>query len=131
MSEFFFSFTLYAIPANLIVGVFYVMGREKAGLLKSEYPFIYLPGLALMLLSWGFFGETKMLVEDETLRLFIVIMQAFSSGVLGGFVLLPRYFFPAETMKQKLRITFISALVFSAVYVVSRVILYVGIRAVI
>jgi len=130
MNEFFFSFTLYAIPPNLIVGIFYVMGREKAGLLKSEYLFIYLPGLALMLLAWGFFGGTELLVEEETLRLFIVVMQAFGCGVLGGFVLLPRYFFPAETMKQKLRITFISAMALSTFYVVSRAIMYAGILAV-
>lgn len=125
-----FSFTLYAMPANIIAGLLYVMGRERAGLLNIEYPFIYLPWLTLLVLSWGFFGMDEMFADDLMLQTFIVVLQSVACGVLGGFILLPRFYFPAETATEKLRITCISALVFSAVYAFTRVLLFVGIRAV-
>lgn len=128
MIDYIFSFTLFAIPANLIVGLFYLMGKEKAGLLWYEYFFIYLPYVTLNILSWLFFDVTTGLDIEHTLKIFILVLQSVSAGVLGGFVLLPRFFYPAVTVSGKLRISLLSALVFSLVYALTRVLLFTAIR---
>lgn len=128
MDDYMFSFTLFAIPANIIAGLLYVGGRQKAGLLNMEYPFIYLPWLTLQALTWGFFGMDEIFANDQMLQAFIVVLQSVACGVLAGFILLPRFYFPAESTAEKLRITCISAAIFSAVYAFTRILLFSAIR---
>jgi hypothetical protein len=128
--SYFLSFTLYAIPANLISGMCYVVGRKKLGLLLSEYFFIYMPWLVLVLLSRGFFGDHQLVTDDITLNTFILLVQSVACGVLGGSILWARFIFKADSTLEKLRITALSALAVSAVYAVTRILLFAGIRAV-
>lgn len=129
MDSYLLSFTLYAVPANLIGGMFYVVGKQKAGLLKAEYPFIYLPWLALVVLSWGFFDVADQF-HEISLRVFILVLQSVGCGVLGGLVLWPRFIFPVDTTYEKLRLTCISALAAVGIYIVTRILLFSAIRAV-
>ncbi|MDX8411006.1 MAG: hypothetical protein R8K46_03910 [Mariprofundaceae bacterium] len=129
--SYFLSFTLYAIPANLISGMCYVIGRKKLGLMFSEYFFIYSPWIVLVLLSRGFFGDHQLVTDDMTLNTFILLAQSVACGVLGGSILWFRFLFRADTTFGKLRITALGALAVSAVYAVTRILLFAGIRAVI
>jgi len=130
MDSYFLSFTLYAIPANIIGGMCYVMGKKKAGLILPEYFFIYLPWLVLVLLSKGFFGAGQLATDDITLNTFILLVQSVACGVLGGAILWPRFLYKADTALGKIRITATIAVAASAVYALTRVLLFIGIRAV-
>lgn len=117
------SVSLYLISANIVAGTIYVFGREKAKLLWIEYPFIYLPLIVFQVLS-SYFSEIPALSEDTvSLQLFLFLLQGFSCGVIGAMILIPRFFFKAETTLEKLKVTAISALVFSSAYLLSRWIL--------
>jgi len=130
VDSYFLSFTLYAIPANIIGGMCFVIGRKKLGLILPEYFFIYMPWLVLVLLSKGFFGAGQLATDDITLNTFILLVQSVACGVLGGAILWPRFLFKADTSFEKLRITALIALAASAVYAFTRIILFAGIRAV-
>lgn len=135
MDSFFFSFTLYAIPANFIGIMFFLVGKNKVGLLNAEYFFIYVPWFSLIVLSWLFFEDAQGITDELSLQAFLVILQSVSCGILGGLVLLPRFLFKSRvsassTTAEKLRFTCISSLVMTSIYIVSRVILFMGILAV-
>jgi len=127
--SYFLSFTLYAIPANIIGGMCFVIGREKLGLMRLEYFFIYVPWLVLILLTGGFFGTGAMVTDDMSLNTFITLVQSIACGVLGGAILWPRFYFKAETTNEKLRITALSTISVSVVYAFTRIILFAGIQA--
>lgn len=114
------SITMYLFAANLVAGAIYVFGQKKVGLLRSEYFFIYLPWLALMVLMPSF--EVLPGVDDTelSLRYFLFLVQGFSCGIFGGMVLLPRFWIRAETTFEKLRVTAISSLLVSALYMFTR-----------
>jgi hypothetical protein len=136
MNDYFFSFTLYAIPANFIVIMFYITGKDKVGLLKGEYFFIYVPWFGLVILSWLFFDDMQKITDELSLQAFLVILQSVGCGILGGMVLLPRFLFRNRIHADssplgKLRFTALSSVIMTGIYVITRIILFTGIRAVI
>ncbi|MFC1546041.1 hypothetical protein ACFL4I_01315 [Pseudomonadota bacterium] len=120
MSSIVISFTIYLFAANIVAGTIYIFGSKKAGLLRIEYPFIYLPWIALMVIMPEF-TKLPWLAESElSLKYFLFMLQGFSCGVIGGGILLPRLFIHSETTRDKLRVTLISALLFSGFYLFTR-----------
>ncbi len=113
------SITIYLITANLVAGTIYFFGQKRLGLLWFEYPFIYLPWLALQLITREFVA-LDFESNDLLFKYFLFMMQGFSCGLLGGSILLARFIFPAETPWQKLRVTALSAVAFSLLYLFSR-----------
>lgn len=70
------------------------------------------------------FTKTIGLAEvDPSLKFFLFMLQGFSCGILGGIVLLPRFFIKVETTWDKLKITMASSLVMGMVYLISRYLL--------
>jgi len=124
MSQTIISITLYLFAANLVAGAIYIFGKKKAGLLWLEYPFIYMPWLALMLIMPNF--SALPIGSDLSLKYFLFMVQGFSCGIFGGMVLLPRFWVSGETAVEKLRITAISSLLISALYLFSRWLLLQG-----
>lgn len=123
MNSLVISLTIYLIAANLVAGTIYVFGQKKLGLLWIEYPFIYTPWVILLLIMPEFTKTLGLADLDPSLMFFLFMMQGFSCGILGGVVLLPRFFFKAESRWEKLKITMLSALVMGMFYLVSRYLL--------
>ncbi len=114
------SITIYLFAANLVAGGIYVFGKKKVGLLRIEYPFIYTPWLAFMVLLPSFSTLPGVAESDLALKYFLLMVQGFSCGIFGGMVLLPRFWIKADTTAQKLKITLISSLVVTILYLFSR-----------
>jgi len=114
------SITIYLFAANLVAGGIYVFGQKKVGLLWIEYPFIYMPWLAFMMLLPSFSTLPGVADSDLSLKYFLLMVQGFSCGIFGGLVLLPRFWIKADTTAQKLKITLISSLIVTVLYLISR-----------
>lgn len=116
-------FTVYFLAANLVAGAIYIFGQKKAGLLWSEYPFIYAPWLAMMIVFDDFSNLPGLAESDLSLKYFLMLVQGFSCGILGGAVLLPRFFIRSQGVMDKLRTTLLSSLTISILFLVSRFLL--------
>lgn len=97
-----------------------MFGQKRVGLLWIEYPFIYTPWLAFMLLLPSFSTLPEVAENDLALKYFLVMVQGFGCGIFGGSVLLPRFWIQAETTVEKLKITMISSLVITMLYLTTR-----------
>lgn len=123
MNNLVMSLTLYLIAANLVAGTIYFFGQKKIGLLWFEYPFIYVPWVILLLIMPEFVEIVGYADLDPSLTFFLFLMQGFSCGILGGIILLPRFFIKAETGWDKLKITMISSLAVGVFYIATRYLL--------
>lgn len=128
MSSFVISLSLYLLSANVVAGAFYVFGRKKAGLLWVEYPFIYTPWIVLQLLTPAFEEIPALAGMDISFKYFLFMLQGFSCGVMGGMILLPRFFVKADTVWEKLRVTMISSLLMGILYLITRYLLLEAFR---
>ncbi len=122
------SVTLFLFSANVVAGVIYMFGKEKVGLLWIEYPFIYAPLIIFQLLMPQFMSIPELAENANSLKYFLFMLQGFSCGVIGGMILLPRFFIPATTTMEKLKVTAYSCLALSAGYLVTRWIFFEALR---
>lgn len=126
MNPYLLSFLLYAVPANIIAGMILLFGRRRqVRWLAVEYPFIYLPWLAFLVLVTLVFGGIESTPNNPKFMQAIVVLQSFGSGIMGGAVLFPRLLIPAGCRRRILTVTFASACVVSFLYVQFRVILFI------
>jgi hypothetical protein len=126
MSSQVISFTLFFFTANLVAGAVYMFGQKRLGLLWQEYPFIYTPWLAMMLLMPEFMSLPGIGDGELALKYFLFMVQGFSCGVFGGAILFPRLWIKVETTAEKLKVTAISSLVLGAIYLFLRWLLLQG-----
>lgn len=122
------SITLYLISANIMAGVIYVFGQKKVGLLWQEYPFIYAPLIIFQFLMPQFMSIPGLAENANSLKYFLFMLQGFSCGVIGAMILLPRFFVPATTTIEKLKVTAMSCMAFSLGYLVTRWIFFEALR---
>ena len=64
----------------------------------------------------------------NSLKYFLFMLQGFSCGVIGAMILLPRFFVPATTTLEKLKITALSCLAMSITYLITRWIFFEALR---
>lgn len=121
-------FTVYFLAANIVAGAIFVFGQKKAGLLWYEYPFIYVPWLAMMLMFDNFSSLPGVGGTDLSLKYFLLLVQGFSCGIMGGAILLARFFVRAQSVVEKLTVTVSSSLIMGVVYLISRFLLLEMIR---
>jgi hypothetical protein len=114
------SVSLYLISANIIAGTIYMFGQKKIQLLWLEYPFIYTPLIAFQFLMPQFMEIPGLAETELSLKFFLFMLQGFSCGVVGGVILLPRFFYKAESVLEKLKITISSSIIISLGYLISR-----------
>ncbi|MDX8395077.1 MAG: hypothetical protein R8K22_01530 [Mariprofundaceae bacterium] len=82
-----------------------------------------MPWLALQWVTlW--FNELPVADVDLSFKYFLLMLQGFSCGVIGGFILLPRCFIKSEMVRDKLRISRISCFGVTAIYFVGRTIVF-------
>jgi|GEM_PF-3343077 len=128
MSSLVISISIYLISVNIVAGAIYMFAGKRAGLLAIEYPFVYLPWIALQIVTQGFLDIPELAANSLSLKYFLFMLQGFSCGVMGGMILLPRVFIPAETVREKLKITLIGALIISGFYLLTRYLLLLAFR---
>lgn len=128
MDSILISVTLYLISANVVAGVIYVFGQKKVGLLWAEYPFIYTPLIIFQILMPQFMAIPDLAETENSLKYFLFMLQGFSCGVLGGMILIPRFFIAATTTFEKLKVTLISSLGMAGMYLVTRWIFFEVLR---
>lgn len=122
------SITLYLISANIMAGVIYVFGQKRAGLLWIEYPFIYTPLIVFQFLMPQFMSIPELAESENSLKYFLFMLQGFSCGVIGAMILLPRFFIPAASTIEKLKITAISSLAMAVMYLITRWVFFEALR---
>ena len=122
------SVTLYVISANILAGAMYVFGQKKVGLLWYEYPFIYAPLLIFQFLMPQFMAIPNLAESENSLKYFLFMLQGFSCGAIGAMILLPRFFVPATTVAEKLKVTAYSCLGMSAMYLITRWLFFEALR---
>ncbi|PJA32003.1 MAG: hypothetical protein CO187_06310 [Zetaproteobacteria bacterium CG_4_9_14_3_um_filter_53_7] len=122
------SVTLYLVSANIMAGVIYIFGQKKAGLMWIEYPFIYAPLIIFQFLMPQFMSLPGLAENANSLKYFLFMLQGFSCGVIGAMILLPRFFVPATTTLEKLKITALSCLAMSITYLITRWIFFEALR---
>jgi len=123
MSSFIISLTIYLLAANIVAGTIYIFGQKKAGLLWMEYPFIYTPWLIMQFLMPEFMELPGIADMEISLKYFLLMVQGFSCGVMGGAILLPRLFIHSQSVVDKFKVTVTSSLVVGLVYLISRFVL--------
>jgi len=124
MNDFLMSFLIYLVPANIIGGTTFLVGRKRAQMEAIEYFAIYAPFLAFALMSLGYLNNPEAMSSNTTLHAFAVIFQPIGSGVLGGLALMPRLFIQSESRKKRLMTTAICAAVMMGIYTISRLLLF-------
>ena len=132
MDNYFFSFLLYTVFANIFAGIFWILG--KTGRIKTdwhpiEYPFIYLPWIVFVVIYSLFFGDLNALNAKPVMNA-VLALQSVGAGVMGGLVCLPRILMKADSISRKIKITAISAVVLSIVSTFFRVILFLVVNAI-
>lgn len=128
MNSVMISVTLYLISVNIMTGVIYVFGKQRAGLLWIEYPFVYVPLIIFQFLLPQFMAIPELAQSENSLKYFLFMLQGFSCGVLGAMILIPRFFIPATTTAEKLKITILSSLGMAVMYLVTRWIFFEALR---
>jgi len=116
MNLYLYSLLIYAIPANLMVGLtIWVTRKYPMQWSKFEYLWIYLTWLVTILLADFVFeglehAAEQMGVTDTFLAVLFVI-----AGLMGGLSMLPRIFFK-EYVNYRVLITSISSFIIATLF---------------
>ena len=119
------SFVIYSAVTAMVGGMVHSKGRELQKIAPFEFLFLYMPWLALLAMAVAFFGSVDFYVERSGIWQAFWILQTISAGIIGGFVLMPRYFVKADSMGAKMLVNLISGTVISIVFAHSRFFLFV------
>jgi len=118
------SFVIYSAITAAVGGMVHSKGRELEKVAPYEFLFLYMPWLALLGMAVAFFGSVDFYVDRSGIWEAFWILQTISAGIIGGFVLMPRYFVKADSMGAKMLVNLISGLVISMVFAHSRLFLF-------
>jgi hypothetical protein len=124
MSAFTLSFLIYSGVIAVVGAMVHSKGRELAHIDPFEFLFLYLPWLALLSMAVFFFGSIEIFDQRSSIWMYFWILQTISAGMVGGFVLMPRYFVQADTIAAKVLTNTLSGLAISGVFAFSRVFLF-------
>lgn len=119
------SFFTFILPAITVGALVHSRGRERMqNVLPFEFIFIFMPYITLLIMGFAFFGSISYFDDHTSVWLYFWLLQAFSAGILGGFVLMPRYFVKAETTAARILVNTIGGLTISAIFAFSRIFLF-------
>jgi len=125
MNDYFLSFLLYMVPANMIAITIIFLGRRKGVHFNLfEYLFIYLPWFGFIALTLVIFGSLDAVPSVPAIKVFLLLLQSIGSGVMGGAILMPRLVMKESTMAP-LAITAISGTLITVLYVKFRMMLFI------
>jgi len=99
-------------------------GRHFNNIQTFELIFLFVPWLTVVGMAYIFFGSIDGLYERSGIWQFFWIMQVIGAGLVGSFVLMPRYLVKADTLAARLLVNVIASLSISALFAMSRVFLF-------
>jgi len=124
LSPLFQSLLIYAAMLVVFATMVHSKGRHFNNIQLFEILFLFVPWLTVVGLAYIFFGSIDALYERTGIWVFFWIMQVIGAGLVGSFVLMPRYLVKADTLAAKLLVNVIASLSISAVFAMSRVFLF-------
>ncbi len=124
MSPLFQSLLIYVAMLVVFASMVHSKGRHFNNIHLFEVLFLFVPWLTVVGMAYIFFGSIDALYERSGVWVFFWIIQVIGAGLLGSFVLMPRYLLKAETLAAKLLVNVIASLSISAVFAMSRVFLF-------
>jgi len=111
-----------------VIAVFATMvhskGRHLNRLAPYEFLFLYMPWCTIVAMAFLFFGSVETLYERTPIWVFFWLLQVAGAGVVGSFVLMPRYFVKAETVMAKVLINTVAGLSVSMIFAFTRLLLF-------
>jgi hypothetical protein len=118
------SFIIYSAATAVVGGMVHSKGRELQKVAPFEFLFLYMPWLALLGMAIGFFGSVDFYVGRSGIWEAFWVLQTISAGIIGGFVLMPRYFIKADNASAKMLVNLVSGLAISLLFAHSRLLLF-------
>jgi len=124
VSPLFQSLLIYALVLVVFATMVHSKGRHFNQIHPFEIAFLFMPWLTVVGMAYIFFGSIDALYARTGVWTFFWIMQVIGAGVVGSFVLTPRYLVKADTVAAKLLVNVIASLSVSGIFAMSRVFLF-------
>ncbi|GAV20745.1 hypothetical protein MMIC_P1718 [Mariprofundus micogutta] len=124
MNPLFQSLLIYMAMLLVFASMVHSKGRQFNNIQPFELLFLFMPWLTVVGMAYIFFGSIDALYERTGIWVFFWIMQVIGAGLVGSFVLMPRYLVKADTLAAKLLVNLIASMGISAVFAMSRVFLF-------
>ena len=124
MSPLFESLLIYTVMLIVFASMVHSKGRHFNNIQTFELIFLFVPWLTVVGMAYIFFGSIDGLYERSGIWQFFWIMQVIGAGLVGSFVLMPRYLVKADTLAARLLVNVIASLSISALFAMSRVFLF-------
>lgn len=124
MSALLQSLLIYSAVLLIFATMVHSKGRAFNSVHFYEIIFLYMPWLTVVGMAYIFFGSVDALYERTGIWAFFWVMQVIGAGMLGSFVLTPRYLVKADTLAAQLLVNVIASMAISALFAMSRVFLF-------
>jgi len=118
------SLLIYCCIIAVFASMVHSKGRHFAKLAPFEFLFLFMPWLTIIAMAYIFFGSVDALYARTPIWIFFWLLQVAGAGVIGSFVLMPRYFFKAESLGAKILVNTIASLSISVVFAYTRLLLF-------
>lgn len=118
------SVLVYSFASFGIGSMVHNKGRELNKVASYEFLFLFFPFLGILALAYAFFGSINVFEERGGLWLTFWWLQTFNAGIVGGFVLAPRYFFKADTHAARILINTASGFALALLFAYTRLSLF-------
>lgn len=117
MELYFISFLVFAVPAHLVAGLIWFLGRrEKMKWNLVEYLFLYLTWAMMIALALSVFGGLEQAAQEMGVDNAFLLGISAAAGICGGLSLLPRLLFSRHKV-HKVLVTSISSFILATIFV--------------
>ncbi len=124
MGEVFQSLLIYTCVIAVFASMVHSKGRRLTKLAPFEISFLFMPWLTIVLMAFIFFGSVEAFYQRSPIWVFFWLLQVVGAGMVGSFVLMPRYFIKAETTTAKILVNLVAGLSLSALFAFTRLTLF-------
>jgi len=118
------SLLIYTCVIAVFASMVHSKGRHLTRLAPFEIIFLFMPWLTVVLMAFIFFGSVEAFYQRSPIWIFFWLLQVIGAGMVGSFVLMPRYFVKAETVGAKILVNLIAGLSLSAIFAFTRLVLF-------
>ena len=124
MGAIFQSLLIYACVIAVFASMVHSKGRRLNKLAPFEISFLFMPWLTVVAMAFIFFGSVEEFYQRSPIWVFFWMLQVVGAGMVGSFVLMPRYFVKAETLGAKILVNLIASLSLSFLFAFTRLTLF-------
>ena len=118
------SLLIYTCVIAVFASMVHSKGRRLARLEPYELSFLFVPWCTVVAMAYIFFGSVDEFYQRSPIWVFFWLLQVVGAGMVGSFVLMPRYFVKADTLGAKLMVNLIASLSLSALFAFTRLTLF-------